>query len=98
MRLRLSPHVPEDLEDILNYIARESPRHASRVVRLLRTRCSEIGKEPLLYPLRPEFGLDARLASVGSYVILFRIHDGFVRIERIVHGSRDLPALLERGR
>ena len=98
MRCRLSPHVPHDLEEIMNYIAQESPRHAARMVRLPRRRCAEVGEEPLLYRLRPELGPDARLASVGNYVILFRIQNGFVRIERIVHGSRDLFGLLEGDR
>ena len=37
---------------------------------------------------------DARLAVVGRYVILFRIIERCVRIERVVFGGRDLPALL----
>jgi len=35
-----------------------------------------------------ELGPDARLASAGQYVILFRIRHDIVRIERVVHGSR----------
>jgi toxin ParE1/3/4 len=31
---------------------------------------------------------------VGRYVILFRILDDAVRIERVVYGGRDLPSLL----
>jgi hypothetical protein len=36
-----------------------------------------------------------RLAVVGNYVILFRVDRDVVRIERVVFGSRDLPALLQ---
>ena len=98
MRWRLSPYVPGDIEEIVDYIARDSPRHAASVVRLLRKSLAEIAREPLLYRVRTELGPDVRLASVGSYCILFRIHNGLVRIERIVHGSRDLPGLLEGDR
>ena len=97
MRLRLSPFVPGDLEEIATYIAQDSPRHALRVIRLLRAKMLEIAKDPLLYRLRPELGVDARLAVVGSYVILFRIRDHTVRVERVVHGMRDLPATLGDG-
>jgi plasmid stabilization system protein ParE len=45
--------------------------------------------------LRPELGPDARLATVGSYVILFRIHQNAVRIERVLHGGRDLLPLMD---
>ena len=95
MRLRLSPHVPGDLEEIAEYIARDSPRHALRVLRLLRAKMKEIAKQPELYRIRPELGLDARLVAMGSYVILFRIRRNTVRVEREVHGGRDLPPMLD---
>ncbi len=96
MRLRLSPCVPGDLEEIAEYIAQDSPRHAARVIRLLRARMKEIAKQPAgFYRLRPELGAEARLATVGNYVILFRIRQNAVRIERVVHGKRDLLPLLE---
>jgi plasmid stabilization system protein ParE len=94
MRLRLSPCVPSDLEEIVDFIAHESPRQAERVLRLLRARMKEIAKQPQIYRLRPEIGAEARLATVGNYVILFRIRHDAVRIERVVHGSRDLLSIL----
>jgi len=39
-------------------------------------------------------GAEARLATVGNYMILFRIRQNTVRIERVVHGSRDLVTVL----
>jgi len=95
VRLRLSPRVPDDLEEIAEYIAQDSPRHAVRVLRLLRARMKEITKQPEIYRLRPEIGPDARLATLGNYVILFRIRQKVVRVERVVHGSRDLLEMLE---
>ena len=95
MRLRFSPLVKHDLTEIADYIAQDSPRHAANWVRLLRSRFTEIAKQPLLYRLRPEIGAEARLVSVGRYVILFRIREDTVRIERVVHGSRDLLLVLE---
>jgi plasmid stabilization system protein ParE len=95
MRLRLSPYVPGDLEEIADYIAQDSPRQAIRLLRELRLRMKEIAKKPVLYQLRPEIGSEARLAVMGSYVILFRISSNTVRIERVVHGSRNLLRLLE---
>jgi len=94
VRLRLSPHVPADLEEIADYIASDSPRHALRVLQLLRARMKEIAMQPELYRL-PELGKEARLATTGQYVILFRIRSNSVRIERVVHGGRDPLPLLE---
>jgi plasmid stabilization system protein ParE len=95
MRLRLSPLVPSDLEEIAEYIPQDSPRHAARVLRLIRARIKEIAKQPQIYRLRPELGADARLSTLGNYVILFRIHRNVVRIERVTHGGRDLLPILE---
>jgi toxin ParE1/3/4 len=95
MRVRLSPLVPGDLEEIAGFIAQDSPRQAVRVLGALRTKIKQIARQPRLYQLRPEIGAEACLASVGQYVILFRIRNGVVRIERVVHGGRDLAPMLD---
>ncbi len=95
MRLRFSPLVKHDLAEIAEYISQDSPRHAANWIRVLRSRFGDIAKQPLLYRLRPELGVDARLVPVGQYVILFRVRKDTVRIERVVHGSRDLLPILE---
>ncbi len=95
MRLSLSPLVPGDMEGIAEYLARDSPRHAGRMLRILRARMKVIAKQPEYYRLRPEIGAETRLATVGNYVILFRIRKDVVRVERVVHGGRDLPVIFE---
>ena len=55
----------------------------------------EIAKKPLLYRLRPELGVGVRLPTVGQFVILFRIRKEAVRIERVVHGVRNLVSIME---
>jgi toxin ParE1/3/4 len=95
--LRLSPRVPDDLEEIADFIATDSPRHAMRLLRDLRAKMKAIARQPELYRLRPEIGADARVALVGQYLILFRIHRNAVRIERVVHGGRDLKSILDAG-
>jgi plasmid stabilization system protein ParE len=87
--------VPGDLEEITEYIAQDSPRHAARMPRLLHARMKEIARHPQIYRLRPEIGADAWLAIASNYVILFRIRQNTVRIERVLHGSRDLIQMLE---
>jgi toxin ParE1/3/4 len=58
MRLRLSPSVPGDLEEIAEYIAQDNARHAARMLRLLHARIEEIAKHPEAYRLRPELGAE----------------------------------------
>jgi len=97
MRLHLSPFVPGDLEEIGDFIASDSPRHALRVIRLLRAKFKAIAKQPAIYRLRPEIAPDVRIAIVGQYVILFRIRNRTVRIERVLHGNRNLPDVMAEG-
>jgi len=65
------------------------------MLRLFHARMKEIAKRPEIYRLRPEIGAEARLAIMGNYVILFRIRPDAARIERVVHGSRNLIRMLE---
>jgi plasmid stabilization system protein ParE len=94
VRLELSRYIENDLEEIADFIAEENPARAVSFIREIRQKIRSISLQPLLYQLRPEIGESARLAVVGRYVILFRIVDEVVRIERIVYGGRDIPSLL----
>ncbi len=100
MRVEFSRFVESDLEEIADWIAEDNPRRAVSFIQEFRKAFRRIGLNPLLYQLRPDIGEDARLAVVGRYVILFRVDDEIVRIERVVFGGRDLPPLLsgEEGR
>jgi plasmid stabilization system protein ParE len=34
------------------------------------------------------------MAALGRYVIFFRVLDDVVRIERVLHGARNLPVVM----
>ena len=93
MRLELSRFIESDLDDIAGYIAQDNPQRAVTFIYEIRVKFREIRHNPLLYQLRPDIGYDARLATVGSYAILFRVTTDTVRIERVVYGGRDLPGI-----
>ena len=95
MRLEFSRYVESDLEAIAEFIAEESPQHAVEFIREIWRKIQRIGEQPLLYQLRPEIGEGARLAVAGRYVVLFRVLEDVVRIERVVYGGRDLPSIFE---
>jgi toxin ParE1/3/4 len=95
MRVELSGWVEGDLESIAAYIAADSPRHAFELLKRIRQKILQLGRQPELYRLRPEIGEGARVAAVGRYLILFRIEAEAVRIERVVYGGRELSALFD---
>ena len=91
MRVELSRFIEGDLEDIGDWIAQDNPRHAVLFLQQFREAFRTIAQNPFHYQLRPDIGEDARLAVVGRYVVLFRIKDETVRIERVLFA--DLPTL-----
>lgn len=95
MRLEFSRFVENDLDAIAGYIAQDNPRRALTFVQEVRVKLFDIGRNALLYRLRPDIGDGARLATVGHYAILFRVVGESVRIERITYGGRDLAAMLD---
>lgn len=83
-----------DLEAIADYIAQESPMHALAFVRELRQHCLEIGRFPSAYMRFPELGEEARAMPYKNYVVLYRVQQDAVSIERILHGARDILRLI----
>ena len=95
MRVELSEYVEGDIQQIADYIAQDSVESALRLVNEIHDTIRRIGRNPLHYQVRIEIGQDARLAVVGRYVILFRILERRVRIERVVFGGRDLAGAVD---
>ncbi len=84
----------QDLIDIWAYIAREDPAAADRQLDRIDETCGLLAENPRLGPERSDIRQGLRYFVVGSYVILYRMVDNGVEIVRVVHGARDLQALL----
>lgn len=90
-----SPLAELDIEDISDYIARENPQRADSFVQEILDRCDKIADMPLASPLRPELGEGFRMLVFKSYLIFYRIDGDAIRIERILHGARNIPVLFD---
>lgn len=91
-----SPKARLDLIDIGDYIARDSRASARRFIARLQAgagrsdmRHSAIQAAKIWRPVW--------MAPPGRYVIFFRVLDDMVRVERVLHGARNLPVVLARG-
>ena len=91
--VRLSPRAEADLEEIGDYIARDNPARAATFVLELENACARIADNPNAYALRNDLAEGLRMAVYRPYLILFRILASEIRVERVVHGSRNLPLL-----
>jgi len=95
---RLSPEAEAELDGIWLHIARESDSMevATRVVESITERFWLLARHPYIgrrrdHDLRP--GL--RSFTAQDYVIIHRVEkDGVVLILHVVHGSRDILAIL----
>ena len=95
MKFTISSVARADLREIATHIARDNPPRARSFVGELVAKIREVADQPLIYPLRPVWGADYRSALHRSYHIVFRIRGETVEIMRVVHGARDIIALLD---
>lgn len=84
-----------DLEEIADHIAEDSSRRAISFVRKLREQCQKLEQFPESFRRFPELGPDARIMPYKKYVVLYRVLNDAVSIERVLHGARDILALLD---
>lgn len=97
MAIRFGPQVEAEIDTIWIHVAKESGSldTADRLVESITDHLYLLSRHPQLgrrrdHDLRP--GL--RSLSVGGYVAIYRIEKDDVVILHIVHGRRDIKALL----
>jgi toxin ParE1/3/4 len=95
MQCLFSPRAEADLEEIGDYIARDNPTRAVTFIREIRELCQNITSVPEGNPLRPDLGEGIRMAPFRRYLVFYAVGADSVRIERILHGARDIPNLFD---
>ncbi|TIP12993.1 type II toxin-antitoxin system RelE/ParE family toxin [Mesorhizobium sp.] len=97
MAVTFAPAAAQDIEEIGDYIHAENPAAASRFITALRVRCGRIADAPRGGTPRPALWPGLRSVVFQRYVIFYIAEGDDVRIERILHGARDIQAILEGG-
>ena len=95
MECIFSPIADLDLEEIGDYIARDGLSRAVSFVLELREQCAKITTMPLGAPLRHELGEGVRMVPFGNYLIFYTVGPEEIRVERIIHGARNIPVLFD---
>ena len=96
-RLELSPEAEADLLDIGTYIAADDPGRAHSFIDDLEARCAALLDFPDTGRPRPELGENLRSKPHGRYVIFYTPGIKTVRVERILHGARDVRTEFGKG-
>jgi toxin ParE1/3/4 len=89
-RLSFSPEAEADLLDIADHIARDDPARALSFVEELEKRCAGLLNFPDSGTPRAELAPGLRSKPHGRYVIFYTPCQTELRIERILHGARDI--------
>ncbi|MBI3911986.1 MAG: type II toxin-antitoxin system RelE/ParE family toxin [Armatimonadetes bacterium] len=84
-----------DLQEIREYIGRDSRVYAAATVRRITTAVKRLCRFPRLGRVVPEYEDETlRELIVGNYRVVYRIHGKIIGIVAVIHGSRDLPRRL----
>lgn len=83
-----------DLEEVANYIAKDSPYYAATFVREVRDKARSLNRMAERCRVVPEFNApNIRELLIKRYRLIYQITEQNVYIVGFIHGSRDLPAL-----
>lgn len=95
-RCILAPEAGEDLREIRAYLRREAgPRVAKSTIEKIKDALNFLSRTPGAGHSREDLtDADVRFWSVFSYLIIYKPAPRPIEIVRVVHGSRDLEAIL----
>jgi toxin ParE1/3/4 len=97
------PQVIRDLIDLATYIAEDSLDASDRFLAAAESTFQQLGKMPGMGKICQFY--NPRLADVRQqaikgfkkYLVFYRVTDTGVEILRVIHGARDIEAILDDG-
>ena len=94
-RYQISPPARQDLIDIRNFIAKENRAAARKVLARIRATCHMLAEQPHGGHLRTDLASEPlRFWPVYSYLIIYRPNSKPIEVVRVLHGARDVSAIL----
>ena len=92
-RLTITESARADLREIRDYIAKDNPAAARRVVERLRAQARKLAATPGIGRSRRDLRPDLFSFPAGRHVLFYRPQPGGIVLVRVLHGARDLPVL-----
>jgi toxin ParE1/3/4 len=97
-RVVFSRQAKQDLQSIADHIALDNPSRAVTFIEEIEDRCLALGDFPLSTRPFPELGSGGHILPHGNYMILYRNLATELSIERVLHGARDILAVIANTR
>lgn len=96
MNVRITREARLDLEMIGNWIAEDNPDRAITFVDELLERCRSLADHPRRFPVIAQIdGEDVHKLSHRGYLILYFVFNDAVEVTHVVHGARDVEAMIK---
>ncbi|HZA66841.1 MAG TPA: type II toxin-antitoxin system RelE/ParE family toxin [Geminicoccaceae bacterium] len=95
-RIIVSPLAQADIDEIWDYIARDSTLNADRFVDRIEQRFGLLAANPRLGVARDDLRPGLRRFTHARYLIYYRPIRGGIEVVRVVHGARDESSLWRR--
>lgn len=92
MRVRWVRNALANLNSEAEYIARDNPAAASRIVNLIMTAVEHLSEHPALGRAGRVPGTRELVISGTPYIIPYRIRENTVEVLRVFHAARRWPA------
>lgn len=93
-RVRKTVLAEQDLEEIWLYIAADNIVAADALIDKLIEKSALLAANAELGRGRPEIHAGLRSFPVGNYILFYRPEPGGIELTRVLHGARDIDALL----
>jgi toxin ParE1/3/4 len=93
--IRVAERAQKDLIEIWEYVARENPESAERLLQTFREKFELLLSHPLIGRERNEIFIGLRSFPAGRYVIFYQPMDYGIEVLRVRHGASDLRGLFD---
>jgi len=95
--LIVAPLARQDMIEIGDYISRNNPTAAKKIILKLDTGMSRLLEVPFLGPAADaHLPAGLRKLSIPPYIIFYRVLSEYLQVVRVLHGSREIDERLLR--
>lgn len=90
MKVQVSAEAQADIQDIADFIARDSRQAAFGYIERIEQRCRSLSRMPQRFPIAYRLEPPVQQRTLGRHYIFYSVQRDHVLIERVLDASRDI--------